>query len=101
MGIDNNFASMFVISWPGGLCDILAQGLIGLIEYSYQQGASSFSEVYLEKTSGLSVLGLEKSWMDDRPGSLLVCARVGTKCAQKRLVLVCGGRYIVLERCQE
>jgi hypothetical protein len=31
-----------VISWPGGLCDILAQGLIGLIEYSYQQDASFF-----------------------------------------------------------
>jgi hypothetical protein len=30
--------------------DILAQGLIELIMYSYQQGASSFSEVYLERT---------------------------------------------------
>jgi hypothetical protein len=30
-----------VISWPLGW-DILAQGLIELIEYSYQQGASSF-----------------------------------------------------------
>jgi hypothetical protein len=38
--------------------DILAQGLIELIEYSYQQGAPSFSEVYLEKTSKLGVLGL-------------------------------------------
>jgi hypothetical protein len=28
--------------------DILAQGLIELIEYSYQQGASSFSEACLE-----------------------------------------------------
>ena len=28
--------------------DILPQGLIELIEYSYQQGASSFSEAYLE-----------------------------------------------------
>jgi hypothetical protein len=42
--------------------DILAQGLIELIEYSYQQGASSFSEAYLEKTSRLSVLGPEQSW---------------------------------------
>jgi hypothetical protein len=39
--------------------DILAQGLIELIEYSYQQGASSFSEAYLKRTSKLSVLGLE------------------------------------------
>jgi hypothetical protein len=42
--------------------DILVQGLIELIEYSYQQGESSFSEAYLERTSRLSVLGLEKSW---------------------------------------
>jgi hypothetical protein len=39
--------------------DILAQGLIELIEYPYQQGASSFSEAYLERTFKLSVLGLE------------------------------------------
>jgi hypothetical protein len=43
-------------------CVILAQGLIELIEYSYQQGASSFSEVYLKRTSGLSMLGPEQSW---------------------------------------
>jgi hypothetical protein len=43
-------------------CDILAHGLIGSIEYSYQQGASSFLEAYLERTSRLSLLGLEKSW---------------------------------------
>jgi hypothetical protein len=30
--------------------DILAQGLIELIEFSYQQGASSFSEACLERT---------------------------------------------------
>jgi hypothetical protein len=42
--------------------DIMAQGLIELIEYSYQQGASSFSEAYLKRTSRLSVIGLEKSW---------------------------------------
>jgi hypothetical protein len=40
--------------------DILAQGLIKLIEYSYQQGAFSFSEAYLERISKLSVLGLEQ-----------------------------------------
>jgi hypothetical protein len=28
-------------------CDILAQGLIGLIEYSYHQGIPSFSEAHL------------------------------------------------------
>jgi hypothetical protein len=49
--------------------DILAQGLIELIEYPYQQGASSFSEAYLEITSKLSVLGLEQFGMGDRPGS--------------------------------
>jgi hypothetical protein len=38
--------------------DILAQGLIELIVYLYQQGASSFSEAYLKRTSKLSVLGL-------------------------------------------
>jgi hypothetical protein len=42
--------------------DILAQGLIELIEYSYQQGASSFLKTYLERTSRSSVLGLEKFW---------------------------------------
>jgi hypothetical protein len=50
-------------------CDILAQGLIELIEYSYQQAASSFLEAYLERTSKLSVLGLEQFGMGDRPGS--------------------------------
>jgi hypothetical protein len=45
----------------------MAQDLIELIEYSYQQGASSFSEAYLERTSKLSVLGLEQFGMDDRP----------------------------------
>jgi hypothetical protein len=28
-------------------CDILAQGLIGLIEYSYHQGITSFLEAHL------------------------------------------------------
>jgi hypothetical protein len=41
-------------------CDILAQGLIELIVYSYQKGVSSFSEVYLERTSKLSVIDLEQ-----------------------------------------
>jgi hypothetical protein len=38
--------------------DILAQCLIELKEYSYQEGASSFLEAYLERISRLSVLGL-------------------------------------------
>jgi hypothetical protein len=45
--------------------DILTQGLIELIEYSFQHDASSFSEAYLERTSKLSVLGLEKFGMGD------------------------------------
>jgi hypothetical protein len=54
--------------------DILSQGLIELIEYSYQQGTSSFSEAYLERTSKLSVFGLEQFGMGDRSGSFLGCA---------------------------
>jgi hypothetical protein len=38
-------------------CDILTQGLIGLIEYSYHQGIPSFSKVHLQRTPGLSVFG--------------------------------------------
>jgi hypothetical protein len=41
-------------------CDILTQGLIGLIEYSYHQGIPSFSEVHLQRTLGLSVHGPEQ-----------------------------------------
>jgi hypothetical protein len=62
-----------VISWPlDG--DILAQGLLESIEYSYQQGTSSFPKAYLERTSKLSVLVLEQFGMGDRPGSFLGCA---------------------------
>jgi hypothetical protein len=61
-----------VISWPLGW-DILAQGLIELIEYSYQQDASSFSKAYLKRTSKLSVFGLEQFGMGDRPGCFLGC----------------------------
>jgi hypothetical protein len=42
------------------LCDILAQDLIGLIEYSYHQGIPSFLKVHLQRTPELSVLGLEQ-----------------------------------------
>jgi hypothetical protein len=40
--------------------DILAQGLIGLIEYSYHQGIPSFSKAHLQRTLGLSVLDPEQ-----------------------------------------
>jgi hypothetical protein len=40
--------------------DILAQGLIGLIEYSYHQGIPSFPEAHLQRTLRLSVLGPEQ-----------------------------------------
>jgi hypothetical protein len=55
---------LFVFSlgmlWYLGLRDgdILAQGLIELIEYTYKQGASSFLEACLERTSKLSMLGV-------------------------------------------
>jgi hypothetical protein len=74
-------------------CDILAQGLIELIEYPYQQGASSFSETYLESTSKLSVLGLEQFGMGDRLGNFLGCSWVRTKCAQKTRVGLWGMIY--------
>jgi hypothetical protein len=52
----------------------MAQGLIELLEYSYQQGASSFLEAYLERTSKLSVFCLEQFGMGDQLGSFLGCA---------------------------
>jgi hypothetical protein len=65
-GVDCHvLASRMVISLP--------KALIELIEYPYQQGASSFSEAYLERTSKLSVLVLEQFGMGDRPGSFLGC----------------------------
>jgi hypothetical protein len=41
-------------------CDIPAQDLIGLIGYSYQQVATSFSEADLQRIPRLSMLGLEQ-----------------------------------------
>jgi hypothetical protein len=41
-------------------CDILVQGLIELIEYSYHQGILSFPEAQLKRTLGLSVLDMEQ-----------------------------------------
>ena len=43
-----------------GSCDIPVQGLIGLIEYSCQQVATSFPEAGLQRTPRLNVLGPEK-----------------------------------------
>jgi hypothetical protein len=40
--------------------DILAQGLIGLIEYLNHQDIPSFPEAQLKRTLGLSMLGLEQ-----------------------------------------
>jgi hypothetical protein len=40
--------------------DILAQGLIGLIEYSYHQDIPSFLETQLQRTPGLSVFDPEQ-----------------------------------------
>jgi hypothetical protein len=76
--------------------DIMAQVLVELIEYSYQKGASSFLEAYLERTSRVSVLGLEQFGMGDGPGSFLGCAWVRTKYAQKTRVGL-WGQYIILE----
>jgi hypothetical protein len=52
----------------------MAQGLIELIEYSYQQDTSYFLKAYLERTSKLSVLGLEEFGMGDRLRCFLRCA---------------------------
>jgi hypothetical protein len=49
------------LSSKGVNCDILAQGLIGLIEYSYHQGIPSFPEAQLQINLGLRVLGPEQS----------------------------------------
>jgi hypothetical protein len=55
-------------------CDILAQGLIESIEYSYQQGGSSFLEACLERISWLSVLGSEQFSTRGCPRSFPECA---------------------------
>jgi hypothetical protein len=41
-------------------CDIMAQCLIGLIEYSHHHGIPSFPEAQLKRTLGLSVFGPEQ-----------------------------------------
>jgi hypothetical protein len=49
-------------------CYILAQCLIELIEYSYQQGIPSFPKTHLQRTLGFSVLGSEQ-FRDEWPTS--------------------------------
>jgi hypothetical protein len=69
---------------PTCFCNIPAQGLTGLMGYSYQQVATSFPEAHLERTPKLSVLDLGR-WVTDReilPG----CARERTKYAEKTCV---------------
>jgi hypothetical protein len=72
-GHQSSNGGWIVISWPlDG--DFLAQGLIELIEYPYQQGEISFLEAYLERIYKLSVLGMEQFGMGDRLRSFLGCA---------------------------
>ena len=66
-----------------GACDTPAQGLIGLIGYSYQQVATSFPEAGLQRTPRLSVLGPEKFGNVTDREVLPGCARVRTKCVEK------------------
>jgi hypothetical protein len=42
------------------VCNILAEGSIGLIGYSHQQIATYFLEAHLQRTPKLSVLGQEQ-----------------------------------------
>ena len=60
-------ASMIVIICQGFVykiwdtcCDTPAQGLIGLIRYSYQQVATFFPEANIQRTPKLSVFDSEK-----------------------------------------
>jgi hypothetical protein len=64
-------------------CDILSQGLIGLIEYSYYLGIPSFSQACLQRTLRLRCLILSNLRMGDQPGCLLGCVQVGTKVRKK------------------
>jgi hypothetical protein len=67
--------------------DILAQGLIELIEYSYHQGISSFLETHMQITLELSVLGPEQfqdGWPTGKPSR--VCTSED-KSAQKKTMV--------------
>jgi hypothetical protein len=58
LGQSHHFFTLMILLVYGYLvyfiaaCDILAQGLIGLIGYSYQQGIPSFPEAHLKRNSG-------------------------------------------------
>jgi hypothetical protein len=72
-----------VMPWGGSPCDILTQGLIELIEYSYHQGIPSFPEAHLQRTLWLSMLGPKQFQDGDRLGSFPGCAQVRTKVCRK------------------
>jgi hypothetical protein len=55
-----DFVGFSIADFAGCGCDIPGQGLIGLIEYSYHKGIPSFSEPYLQRIPGLSVLDPEQ-----------------------------------------
>jgi hypothetical protein len=50
-------------------CDILGHGLIILIGYTYQQGASSLAEARHQRASRLNILSWNNLRMSDRPES--------------------------------
>jgi hypothetical protein len=67
----------------GLMCDILTQGLIGLIEYLYHQGIPSFLEGQLKRTLRLSMLTRSNFRMGDRLESLSGCIQVRIKICRK------------------
>ena len=79
----------------GWACDTPAQGLIGLIGYSYQQVAISFPEAGLQRTPRLSVLGPEKFGDGWPTGKFFSGAHEWGQSVQKRLVLVCEDSYVL------
>ena len=70
-------------SSKGEGCEILDQGLIGLIGYSYQQVATSFPGAHLKRTARLSVFGPEHSqgWVT-MVNLFLVVQSIQTKATQ-------------------
>ena len=72
-------------------CDTPAQGLIGLIGYSYQQVTTSFPEAGLQRTLMLSVLGPEQFGDGWPTGKLFPGAHEWGQSVQKRHMLVCEG----------
>jgi hypothetical protein len=69
--------------------EILTQGLIWLIEYSYHQCIPSFPEAHLQRTPCLSVLGLKQHQDGWTTGKFSRVCTSEDKSAQKRLWLVC------------